>query len=439
MPQNSNEATSRQIENPIDTLLKVRPNFCVHPGLVGPISVALLLAYGDMPYSYYEVLRIAVCIFGGIAAYQHFKSGRQVLGALAATIALLYNPLAPVHLSRDSWEAVNAATLISCWLLAIEAPMRVLKQLGGWLIQPKTLKVIGALLLVTALVFGLLYFKKLQEEEAYRIREEQRLAVVAQQRAEEAERFRVSRTPFDEPNIVQSAIASATPSLNWGYGGTWTARTPVPLADYAAMVNVSNQFIAKTVARVRLPNAPTGLPRELFVQASVPNSSTYSCHVCGAILSIYVLRAESGKVVVEASAPFFGTAGHWGAFPEQENLEALALGKDGLLIALRDGDMGQGNTSSWVSLVGLLGKEITYLGALELDEDNAGNCAADTEPKPCVNVKGSYELVDGPGPYKDILLSRVTTTDGKKTNTSVKRYRLATSPKFEFREVSVRR
>jgi hypothetical protein len=65
----------------------------------------------DNPYGYYILLRWVCC---GVFAYLAFKAVGQerqgwvwVLGISAA----LYNPLVPVHLTREIWSVVNVVTI----------------------------------------------------------------------------------------------------------------------------------------------------------------------------------------------------------------------------------------------------------------------------------------------------------------------------------------
>lgn len=67
----------------------------------------LLLALADMPYWYYTLLRVAICAYSisGI-----LMSKPPVHRMLYIGIALLYNPVSPVHLDRDIWAPINLAT-----------------------------------------------------------------------------------------------------------------------------------------------------------------------------------------------------------------------------------------------------------------------------------------------------------------------------------------
>lgn len=89
------------------------------PGSIAiPVSVAgLLIAYASMPYGYYMIMRCLICgvsIYLALASYSRIKNEMQRNGVcIGLTIcAILYNPIFRVHLDRESWQGINAATII---------------------------------------------------------------------------------------------------------------------------------------------------------------------------------------------------------------------------------------------------------------------------------------------------------------------------------------
>lgn len=71
----------------------------------------LFIAAADLPYGYYQFLRLATC---GAAVYMALKllsvRGNDPEGWVLAALAVLYNPVFPVHLERSIWVWVNLAT-----------------------------------------------------------------------------------------------------------------------------------------------------------------------------------------------------------------------------------------------------------------------------------------------------------------------------------------
>lgn len=78
---------------------------------VGPI-VMLVAALLPWPYGYYNLLRFCVCGAAAFLAYQqwtHDDAASKWVVVLVG-IAVLYNPLVPIHLTRDIWSVLNVAT-----------------------------------------------------------------------------------------------------------------------------------------------------------------------------------------------------------------------------------------------------------------------------------------------------------------------------------------
>lgn len=83
------------------------------PWFVWLIPAALLLiALARLPYGYYTFLRVVVCAVALLIAYTGWKSktSAQVWSVLFALIAILFNPLFPVHLNRAAWFYLDIAS-----------------------------------------------------------------------------------------------------------------------------------------------------------------------------------------------------------------------------------------------------------------------------------------------------------------------------------------
>ena len=86
--------------------------------LVATIAVTAMMALGllDMPYGYYMLIRVVTC---GAAAWFAFElqdtdQPGTVFGLIG--MAILYNPVLPVHLGdKGIWAVVNLLTLVFLW------------------------------------------------------------------------------------------------------------------------------------------------------------------------------------------------------------------------------------------------------------------------------------------------------------------------------------
>ncbi len=84
------------------------------PHLIPSLIAAgmLLLALAPWPYGYYQLLRFVAC---GVAVYIAYTAyAWQKMWAVWAFgfVALLFNPLIPIHLSREIWQPIDVACAI---------------------------------------------------------------------------------------------------------------------------------------------------------------------------------------------------------------------------------------------------------------------------------------------------------------------------------------
>ena len=81
------------------------------------VAVACLLAMGDWPYGYYQLLRLFLTGYAAWLAWLTFKTDRTTWGWAFAILAVLYNPIFKFSLGRDLWELVN---LVSAGVILAE-------------------------------------------------------------------------------------------------------------------------------------------------------------------------------------------------------------------------------------------------------------------------------------------------------------------------------
>ncbi|HRE16914.1 MAG TPA: hypothetical protein PLW86_07570 [Rhodocyclaceae bacterium] len=69
----------------------------------------LVAAVLPLPYSYYMFLRWAVTLSAGLHLALAVQSKLWGVAAVCAGIAILFNPLAPVYLTKGIWAALDIA------------------------------------------------------------------------------------------------------------------------------------------------------------------------------------------------------------------------------------------------------------------------------------------------------------------------------------------
>ena len=70
-------------------------------------AVMLLVALADCPYGYYRLLRVVVCAAAVFVTVLGVAWKRYWASWLFGIVAVLFNPLAPIHLTREIWRPTD--------------------------------------------------------------------------------------------------------------------------------------------------------------------------------------------------------------------------------------------------------------------------------------------------------------------------------------------
>ena len=86
----------------------------MHPAVWLLPAGLLAIAPLPLPYGYFVLLRLVVCSAVGLLTYYDCRVRGRVSGwaITMAGIALLFNPLIPVHLTRDIWIPIDLSTAL---------------------------------------------------------------------------------------------------------------------------------------------------------------------------------------------------------------------------------------------------------------------------------------------------------------------------------------
>lgn len=83
-------------------------NYFTVSGIVRLIAAALLVwALDRHAYGYYKLLRWVVCGTGTYSAFLALASNKITWVWVLGIIAVVFNPLIPVHLDRDTWSIID--------------------------------------------------------------------------------------------------------------------------------------------------------------------------------------------------------------------------------------------------------------------------------------------------------------------------------------------
>lgn len=82
-------------------------------------AIMLLLAVPSIwPYAYFQILRWVVAIVAALNAYRAYEHNKTEWVVLMVGTAILFNPVAPIHLSKDTWVVLDIAAAILMFVAA---------------------------------------------------------------------------------------------------------------------------------------------------------------------------------------------------------------------------------------------------------------------------------------------------------------------------------
>ncbi|MGO7954924.1 DUF6804 family protein [Rhizobium leguminosarum] len=75
-----------------------------------PVAL-LIIALLPLPYGYYSFLRVVIAASAAYLAWQDYRKKNAFNGwsLILSMVALLFNPLIPVYLDRESWFVIDLA------------------------------------------------------------------------------------------------------------------------------------------------------------------------------------------------------------------------------------------------------------------------------------------------------------------------------------------
>mgnify|MGYP001615208670 CR=1 FL=1 len=76
------------------------------------VGFACLAAVFDMPYGYYQLLRLIVTGYAAYISYAYFRGGNSAIAWLFAFFALIYNPIFPIAMTKGVHGVFNVLTFM---------------------------------------------------------------------------------------------------------------------------------------------------------------------------------------------------------------------------------------------------------------------------------------------------------------------------------------
>lgn len=87
--------------------------------LVGVVLLLFCAAVGDWPYNFYIFSRIVVTGVLVVACARVYRSHHAIWSVTSGVVALVFNPLAPFHFSKESWHLLNVLAASAIMLLIV--------------------------------------------------------------------------------------------------------------------------------------------------------------------------------------------------------------------------------------------------------------------------------------------------------------------------------
>lgn len=70
-------------------------------------AMLLFLGVAPLPYGYYTLLRLIACGVFGYAAFLAYERKHEMLPWIYGVLAVLFNPIIKIYLSKDIWQLVD--------------------------------------------------------------------------------------------------------------------------------------------------------------------------------------------------------------------------------------------------------------------------------------------------------------------------------------------
>jgi len=86
--------------------------------------IAILMLFGALahnPYAYYQILRWVTAAIAGYAAYIAHEHRKTAWAWILAITAVLYNPIAPIYLDRETWAIIDLIVAVVIFISIFKA------------------------------------------------------------------------------------------------------------------------------------------------------------------------------------------------------------------------------------------------------------------------------------------------------------------------------
>lgn len=75
-------------------------------------ALMLLIAFAELPYAYYQMLRWVVCGVTGYGAFISYEKQNILWAWTFGITAILFNPIMPFYMQREMWQILDLTAAV---------------------------------------------------------------------------------------------------------------------------------------------------------------------------------------------------------------------------------------------------------------------------------------------------------------------------------------
>jgi hypothetical protein len=114
------------------------------------------------------------------------------------------------------------------------------------------------------------------------------------------------------------------------------------------------------------------------------------CHACAATIDAVTYKVVSGSWIPLSKQKNIVVIGSWGEPPQSNRGDLLQLSPTQTALSIKEESSGQGYTNGTMAILAYYEEEWSYLGAVDVSADNAGNCVDPQANQPLTDAKSCW-------------------------------------------------
>lgn len=390
-------------------------------------SALLFIAILDLPYGYYTLLRIVVTAVAGYGIYAFFQKNIRIIILIFSGIAVIFNPLIPVHLEKETWQVINVVVgsffLISLYYGSDKDIFRdKTKEIFNKILD--FIVIIIKITIPLAIIAGLvwigysIYKNDLEEKETYQ-REQIRKAREADSIFQENEKIKreaetrqlvIEKRKNDSLKCIipYKMISYNTKSRFFKdkekvilfdvYGGPLVKNDSIFHGDEIHLKQCSKIHVhhnGKASTEITSLYSRVLITLETSDSSFVALMGTYNknntCHACGLLISavFYTYQQNQWNFTIQDTVGFFGSFGHL----DDSSIDTVMFGDSNIGFKIITDYMAQGTIFLNQIFLAFIDDQLKLVWYDVVSESNVGNC--NSRKADCYEYDKSIKFING--------------------------------------------